>query len=392
MYPNFYYLIKDLFGLEVPEAQIINTFGFFVAMGFLAANLAMVLEFKRREKNGELQAHTIQVEMGKTASVWSYIGNALMGFILGYKILWLIINIRQFDDVQSQILSSNGSIGMGIIGALVFVGWKYTEVQKIKKKYPEPTMVERVYHPYEMMGTLTLLAAVTGMIGAKLFDHLEHWEDFKKNPLDAFLDPFSGLTFYGGLIFGAIAVLWYAKKKGVPYLKMLDIGGPAMMLAYAVGRIGCHMSGDGDWGIVNNAEKPFSWLPDWLWAYDYPNNVAGICDPVAGTQCPDGAEVVLSSPVWPTPLFEVIVCGLMFWLLWSQRKRFIVPGVLFFFYLTLNGLERFFVEKIRVNIEYHILGIDITQAEIISGAMILGGIAGMVILKKRANQSSPEPA
>ena len=55
---------------------------------------------------------------------------------------------------------------------------------------------------------------------------------------------------------------------------MLDIGGPGMMLAYSVGRIGCHMSGDGDWGIININPKPFSWLPDWLWAYTYPNNVA----------------------------------------------------------------------------------------------------------------------
>jgi prolipoprotein diacylglyceryl transferase len=389
MYPNFYYLFLDLFGVEINQLMIINTFGFFVAMGFLSANYVMTLEFKRQEKEGALKSSTITEKRGETPSIWSYVGNAFMGFILGYKIVWLLINVGSFtDEVQNHILSKEGSWLMGIIGAVAFVAWKYWEVKKMRQKYPEVQTVEREMHPYEHMGALTLVAAVSGMIGAKLFDHLEHWESFIKNPLDAFLDPFSGLTFYGGLIFGGIAVLWYAKRKGVPILKMLDIGGPAMMLAYAVGRIGCHMSGDGDWGIVNSAVKPFSWLPDWLWAYDYPNNVARICNPVTGERCAEGAEVVLSSPVWPTPLFEVIVCGLMFALLWKVRKRIKIPGVLFFLYLTLNGLERFFVEKIRVNIKYHRFGFEITQAEIISGVMILSGLIAMFFLIRRARRKS----
>lgn len=387
MYPNFYFLFQDLFGIEIHGLKIINTFGFFVAMGFLAANFAMTLEFKRREKNGELLVGKTSDTFGEKPSILTYIGNAFVGFLLGYKIIWLLMNAGSFgDDVQSHILSLEGNWILGIVVAAAFVGWKYWEVKKISEKYPEPTKVERDLHPYEHMGALTLIAAVSGMLGAKLFDHLEHWEDFINDPLDFFKDPFSGLTFYGGLIFGAIAVLWYAKKKGIPYLKMLDIGGPAMMLAYAVGRIGCHMSGDGDWGVVNQASKPVSWLPDWLWAYDYPNNVAGICNPFTGAQCPDGAEVVLSAPVWPTPIYEVIVCGLLFALLWKVRKRINVPGVLFALYLTLNGLERFFIEKIRVNIKYHRFGIEITQAELISGAMIVIGVVGMILLTRNAKK------
>lgn len=372
--------------------MIINTFGFFVALAFLAANYAMVLEFKRKEAEGELSSRMVEVELGKKPSIWAYLGNALLGFILGYKIIWLLINVGSFTDgVQEHILSREGSWPLGIAGAAILLALKYWDARRIAAKYPEVVKKEREYHPYEMMGALTLVAAVSGMIGAKLFDHLEHWEDFIKNPLDAFLDPFTGLTFYGGLIFGAIAVLWYAGKRGVPYMKMLDIGAPAMMLAYAVGRIGCHMSGDGDWGIVNLRAKPASWWPDWLWAYDYPNNVAGICDPYTGAQCAHGQEVVLSAPVWPTPLFEVIACGLLFWLIWKMRRRWSVPGVLFFFYLTLNGLERFFIEKIRVNIKYHIWGMDITQAEIISGVMIIAGLFMMWYLLRRAKRAEKAP-
>jgi phosphatidylglycerol---prolipoprotein diacylglyceryl transferase len=393
MYPNFYYLFKDLFSVEIDQLMIINTFGFFVAMGFLAANYVMIRDFKRMENAGELKSTFVKQELGKKPSFTVYISNGIMGFILGYKIIWLLLNVGSFkDSVQDQILSANGSWGLGIAGAVVLILLKYYEVQKIAKKHPEVKIVDKEVHPYELMGAITLIAAVSGMIGAKLFDHLEHWDEFIKNPLNAFLDPFSGLTFYGGLIFGTIAVLIYAKKKGIPYMKMLDIGAPAMMLAYAVGRIGCHMSGDGDWGIVNQAQKPYSWLPDWLWAYDYPNNVARICDPYTSARCPDGAEVVLSSPVWPTPMFEVIVCSLLFVLLWKVRKRISVPGVLFFLYLTLNGLERFFIEKIRVNIKYHRFGMEITQAEIISGAMIIGGVVAMWILLRKAKKKGVEPS
>jgi phosphatidylglycerol:prolipoprotein diacylglycerol transferase len=98
-----------------------------------------------------------------------------------------------------------------------------------------------------MMGSILLWAAVFGFAGAKLFNALENWGDFMKDPV-GMLVGFSGLTFYGGLICGGAAVLYIANKNGVKPLDMLDIGGPGMMLAYALGRVGCQMSGDGDWG------------------------------------------------------------------------------------------------------------------------------------------------
>jgi phosphatidylglycerol:prolipoprotein diacylglycerol transferase len=153
---------------------------------------------------------------------------------------------------------------------------------------------------------------------------------------------------------------------------MLDVGGPGMMLAYSVGRIGCHLSGDGDWGIVNLHPKPFSWLPDWSWAYTYPNNVAMSGVPIPG--CAGRFCSILPEPVYPTPLYEVIVCFILFLILWRIRKHINYPGMMFGIYLMMNGLERFFIELIRVNTKYHVAGIAFTQAELISSILFICGL------------------
>ncbi len=373
MYPNFYFLVKDLLGVEVWALIFVNTFGFFVAIAFLLANYTMGLELKRKEKQGLIQGMPGKKWFGQLPKPTDYLGNALLGFIFGWKFLYLFTNGKSFsEDPQSHILSLEGSIVLGLLAAAVAVGVKYYETIRTKKEYPEPVQKDIIIHPHQRMGTMTLVAAVAGLLGAKIFDHMEHWDEFIQNPLAAFLDPFSGLTFYGGLICGGAAVLWYARKVNINWKHMLDVGGPAMMLAYAVGRIGCHMSGDGDWGVVNNRPNPG--LPDWLWAYTYPNNVAGICDAEAHTGCPPGSIPELIEPVWPTALYETIMGLVLFAILWQLRKRISVPGVLFSIYLFFAGFERFWIEKIRVNAVYEIMGMKITQAEIISVVLMLAGI------------------
>lgn len=377
MFPNFYHFFKDIFGIEACALVYINTFGFFVAMGFIVANYVMILEFKRKEAQGLIQGMPGKQWVGVMPKPGDYIGNAVLGFLFGWKFLYLIVNACDFfENPQSKILSSDGSVPLGLLVAAIAVGLKYYDAHKTKKKHPEPKLESITIHPYQRMGNITIIAAISGLLGAKIFDHMEHWDEFIANPLDAFLDPFSGLTFYGGLILGSIAVLWYAKTVNINWRHMLDVGGPAMMLSYGVGRIGCHMSGDGDWGIVNLKPNP-GFLPDWLWAYTYPNNVAGICDPVLGTGCADGIRPVLSSPVWPTPIYEAIAAVLLFFVLWSLRKRIKVPGALFCVYLILAGFERFWIEKIRVNAVYHIGGMEITQATLISMGLMLIGVLGL---------------
>jgi prolipoprotein diacylglyceryltransferase len=154
------------------------------------------------------------------------------------------------------------------------------------------------------------------------------------------------------------------------------------MLSYAVGRIGCHVAGDGDWGIVNNNPKP-SFLPDWLWAYNYPNNVNGVDTKMTDCIYNDQYCYQLAEPVYPTPLYETAMCLVIFGILWYYRKKIIVPGVLFFMYLAFNGVERFLIEQIRVNEKYNFAGMSFTQAQLISSLLIIIGITGIIILLKR---------
>lgn len=173
---------------------------------------------------------------------------------------------------------------------------------------------------------------------------------------------------------------WYGKKNNIPIVHLADSIVPGLMLAYGTGRIGCHISGDGDWGIVNLNPKPdwLSFLPDWAWAYNYPNNVLSEGIPIPGC---DGRHCnMLPDAVYPTPLYEAVACILLFCFLWSIRKHITIPGLITAIYLLLNGTERFLIEKIRVNNKYHIDGFAITQAEIISFVMIITGSAAIIYL------------
>jgi prolipoprotein diacylglyceryltransferase len=205
---------------------------------------------------------------------------------------------------------------------------------------------------------------------------MEHWNEFVSDPVGALLS-FSGLTFYGGLIFGAIAVLYYANKLGVRYYHMIDAAAPGLILAYAVGRGGCQLSGDGDWGIVNTSPKPgwLSFLPDWMWSFKYPHNVINEGIPIPG--CEGRFCMELPEAVFPTPFYEIIMASIIFIILWNIRKRITVPGMLFSIYLVLNGLERFLIEEIRVNRHYNVLRLSLSQAQIIALLLMICGIAGI---------------
>jgi phosphatidylglycerol:prolipoprotein diacylglycerol transferase len=225
---------------------------------------------------------------------------------------------------------------------------------------------------HRLMDRLLFWCGIIGFAGALLLAKLENLRGLSTHPL-RWLLTYNGLTYYGGLIFGALTYLFITHRKGISLAVAADIGSPGMMLAYGVGRIGCQLSGDGDWGIVHPAPKPgwLSWMPDWAWGSRYPNNVIHQGAYIPG--CHGSFCTELVNPVYPTSLYEAVTCLLLFALLWGLRKRISTPGLLFALFAMLVGLERFFIEFIKVNIRYTSLGLS--QAQFISLALVLTGLA-----------------
>ncbi len=369
MYPNLYYAVKDLFGIEITGLKLINSFGFFVAIAFIAASAVLSAELKRKEKEGLLIHEEEKMIVGAPASLQELLFNFLLGFIFGYKIIGAFVVPSALNDPQSFILSTNGSAPVGILVGIFFLIIKWYEKNKVKLPKPEEKTF-RIW-PHDRVGDIVLYAAIFGFLGAKIFHNLENWGEFVKDPIGNLI-AFSGLTFYGGLICATVAIIYFARKHKIGVVHLADAMAPTMMFAYAMGRVGCQVSGDGDWGIVNNNPKPFAWMPDGLWSSVYAHNVIGEGVPIkdcVGQYCNQ-----LPMPVYPTALYEVIACLLLFGVLWFLRTRIKVAGRLAALYRMFNGIERFLVEKIRVNTKYVDLPFQPTQAEIISLCLFLGGV------------------
>ncbi len=377
MYPNLYYAVKDIFGLELSGLKLVNSFGFFVAISFIISAWVLTLELRRKQQQGLFVPIDETITIGAPASFMELLTNFLLGFVFGFKIIGAFTIDDALNDPQSFILSSRGNLPLGILVGLVFAVLKWWEKNKQKLPKPENRTV-RIW-PHDRVGDIVILAALFGFLGAKIFHNLENWKEFTKDPIGSLIS-FSGLTFYGGLICAGIAIILYTRSKKIKVVHLLDAMATTMMLAYALGRVGCQISGDGDWGIVNQHPKPFSWLPDWIWAYQYPHNVVGEGVPIPGCVGPYCNQLPL--PVYPTALYEIIFCLLLFLVLWSIRKKIKIPGQLFGIYLFFNGLERFLIEKIRVNTQYEGLPFQPTQAEIVSLGLILAGISLIIFSKK----------
>ena len=384
MYPTFSDLLYDLIGIQIPLP--IQMFGLMVAISFLVGNYIIGLELKRKYTEGLLSSHSTTVIEGLPATKMELLSNAIFGFIIGFKLFFLIGNYAQFTaNPQAALLSLNGSFWGGIISAIAMAYWAYYE--KNSKKLAQPITKTIEVMPHQVMGNLTILAAVFGILGAKLFHNLENFDTFIADPIGALLS-FSGLTFYGGLICGITAAIWYARSKNIKTIHLLDAAAPGIMIAYGIGRLGCQLSGDGDWGIVNTAAKPswISFLPDWVWSFKFPHNVISDGVPIPG--CVGRHCMELPLPVYPTSLYEAIIAITLFFVLWAMRKSIKIPGLLFSIYLMMNGMERFFIEKIRINNIIQFAGFQFTQAELIASIIFLLGVTSFVYLILKNNQKN----
>lgn len=379
MFPTISDLIKYFTGIYIPLP--VQTFGFFMAISFAAAYFTTSSELKRKTDQGLVNFVQRTITKFKSVTPGAYITNCILNALIGFKLVEAILDYQSLvDNPQLFILSTKGSwIGL-IAGGILGLVNTYRDALKLRGTTPETSINEVPAH--ELMWNITAIAGIFGLLGAKIFHNLEYLDELLNDPINALLS-FSGLTFYGGLIVASFAVLYYTNKKKIPTLHMIDAAAPGLMLAYGIGRIGCHLSGDGDWGIVNASPKPkaISFLPDWMWSYKYPHNVLGEGIPIPGCEGPHCAA--LPMPVFPTPFYEAVMAIALFGLLWYLRKKISVPGVLFFLYLIVSGIERFAIEKIRVNSTYQIMGKAITQAEIISTIMVFVGIVFIAILVSR---------
>ena len=428
MYPDFRYLLHGLFGIDAPQwLSIFKTFGFFVAIGFIAAAWAITSELRRKEKAGLLLPEYETMTVGQPASFGELLVSAIVGFIIGAKAGGIILDAAEAaPNPLGYVLSLKGSIVFGILGAAVAAYIRYAD--KTKKKLDEPVTKKLAVYPHQRVGEIVVIAAVGGLAGAKIFNAFETWDSFVKDPIGSLFSS-AGLTFYGGLIVATIALYYYGKKHKIAFHHLCDAAAPGLMLAYGLGRFGCQFAGDGDWGIFNSAyvtdaaghlqhaaPEAFhaavgsaqtyflhdfgsidkvahayapapGWLPDWLFAMNYPYNVNNEGVPLAN--CMGDYCHVLPVGVFPTPLYEAITCIILFFVLWAIRKKIVRPLHLFGVYLILNGVERFFVEKIRVNYKYDWGFIHPTQAEIISTCLVLAGVGILLFYKKKNEPGIP---
>ena len=369
MYPNLYYAFKDLFGVEINGLKLVNSFGFFVAIAFMVSGWVLSKELTRKEQEGIFEYTEKKIMVGGPVSFTDWLISFLLGFIFGYKFIGAFLLPDVLQDPPAYIFSLNGHLAAGIITGLVMIALKYRENKQERMPNPEARII-RIW-PHDRVGDFILYAAAFGFLGAKIFHNLENWNEFAKDPIGALLS-FSGLTFYGGLICATIAIIFYARKNKISVIHLADSMATTMMLAYGLGRIGCQVSGDGDWGIENTKPNPFGFIPDWMWSYRYPHNVIGEGIPIEGCNGPYCMQ--LPQPVYPTALYEIMMCLVLVGVLWFFRKKITVPGRLAGLYLMLNGAERFLIEKIRVNTHYTSLPFQPTQAEIISLLLIISGI------------------
>lgn len=394
MYPDLSYLFHALLGTEPDNwLSIFKTFGFFLAIAFLASAVTFAAELRRKAKEGFYQPDRVTVKEGMPASVGEMVANAFVGLILFGKGAYAYANYETFRiDPAAAIFSLNINWLAGIAGAAMLGGLTWWDAHR--KRTAQPTEREVSLWPHDRISEMTVWAAVGGILGAKLFDIFDNWDSFMAHPVETLVSG-GGLAFFGGLVLGFVAVVSYMYRQRIPFWPTADAVAPALTVGYGVGRIGCQMSGDGDWGIVNNAPKPdwMGFLPDWMWGFRYPHHVLDTpsTDPVPSVPiegCTWDYCMQLAEPVYPTPFYEVMMMTVVFGILWALRKRVKITGMLFAIYLMLIAVERFLIEKIRVNVVHDVLGMKLTQAEIIAILLFLtgGGIAFYLWRKSTGHQ------
>ena len=220
-------------------------------------------------------------------------------------------------------------------------------------------IVDKQGQPADALG-IVAMTVVAGIIGAKLWHVLDSPAEFRVDGWSVLWST-GGFAWFGGLVFGILALWLQGRQIGLTGLGMLDLASPAAAVGYAIGRIGCLTSGDGDYGIPSN-------LP---WAMGFPNGI----DPT-----PPGVRV------HPTPLYECIVGLILAWWLWKRGAKARPAGELVGYYLLLSGAARFLVEFIRRNPK---IFLGLSNAQLASLGSVAAGVVLIVIATKHSRPDEP---
>lgn len=245
-----------------------------------------------------------------------------------------------------------------------------------------------------MASTITILGVIFGISGAKILYLFEEWEAFLADPTGMLFSP-GGLTWYGGFILGMIAVYIYIRHRKVRFLTLWDCLAPALLLAYGVGRLGCHFSGDGDygtpttlpWGTIyaQGTAKPSMMLEEYFashpdesarWNYDSLRVIPAGTDRL-GHRYSRFDEV---TPLHPTPVYELILGALGFLLLWRLARKPMPEGSIFMMYLMLASAFRFFVEFLRLQPR---IAFGLSEAQLFAIALFALGALGLSLIRRR---------
>ena len=237
---------------------------------------------------------------------------------------------------------------------------------------------------------MILLLVVVGLAGSKLYHLLERPSEFFADPLRLFFSSY-GFAWFGGFLAGLAVLLWLAHHYRMRTLAFLDACSPAAALGYAIGRIGCFISGDGDYGIATKLPwgMAFNPLEAGCRVRRFLCAIHGSLEPSYGANV-GGTPLDAIVRVHPTPIYEFVVGALIAWFLWrrgAQRLRErATPGAILADYLVLTGVARFLVEFIRIN-PRSAFGV-LTNAQVVSLLSIIAGVVLAVVVRARAAAES----
>jgi phosphatidylglycerol:prolipoprotein diacylglycerol transferase len=274
----------------------------------------------------------------------------MFGLFVALAVLIAAVALRS----ETRRLWSAGGLGTGVVG--------------------RPSITSRE-HLDDFVATFAALMMLAGIAGSRLFSLAEALDQVVADPVGMIVST-GGFNVIGGLLVATGVGIILVRRAGLRVRPFLDAAAPAMMLGYAIGRIGCQISGDGDWGIAADMALKPSWLPTWFWAQRYEGNILGVVIPEPG--------------VLPTPVWETVGGMALFGVLWALRKHPFRYGWLFAAYMVVASLERLAIEPWRVNERYGPW--QLSQAQYLSIALLGVGLVGLALTSRIRPGSEPSDA